>query len=304
MNRTEKVIEVSHITKDYGKGRGNFDVSLTIHENEVVGIAGENGAGKTTLMRRRMGFIKPDSGYIRIYGKDSYQQSASLKPFIGYCPGEINFPDVKTGNEFLRSFGKSLGREEKDFAYASQLIKRRQLDIRAYPKRMSKGRKEKTAIVSARRRKPKILLLDEPSIGLDPLRREELLSLILEQKKAGATRFISSNSRDELSRVADKVYLLSKGRITDSADVKAVKNPPFHDYKVAFLRKDSYERRKHSPYQVLEDKPQYLQLVLRVRKEDNRNFLTDLALFPIKFRSRKNYDLSTYFRERRNGGQG
>ena len=208
---------------------------------------------------------------------------------------------MKTENIFLRNYGKSLGRTDKDFEYASELIKRRQLDIRAYPKRRSKGRKEKTAIVSARMRKPKILILDESSIGLDPLRREELLELILEQKKGGATRLISSNSRDELSRVADKVYLLSKGRIVDSADVNAVKNPPFRDYKVAFVRQEDYERFLHQNYEILENKPQYYQLVLRVRKEDRKNFLTDVALFKIRFLSRMNYDLSTYFRERRKG---
>lgn len=301
MNLDKEIIQINNITKDYGNNHGDFDINLKIHENEVVGIAGENGAGKTTLIRRRMGFIHPDGGNIKIFGQDAYRESANLKKYIGYCPGEINFPDVKTGNIFLRNYGKSLGRTDKDFEYASELIKRRQLDIRAYPKRRSKGRKEKTAIVSARMRKPKILILDEPSIGLDPLRREELLELILEQKKGGATRLISSNSRDELSRVADKVYLLSKGRIVDSADVNAVKNPPFRDYKVAFVRQEDYERFLHQNYEVLENKPQYYQLVLRVRKEDRKNFLTDVALFKIRFLSRMNYDLSTYFRERRKG---
>ena len=301
MNLDKEIIQINNITKDYGNNRGDFDINLKIHENEVVGIAGENGAGKTALIRRRMGFIRPDGGNIKIFGQDAYRESANLKKYIGYCPGEINFPDVKTGNIFLRNYGKSLGRTDKDFEYASELIKRRQLDIRAYPKRRSKGRKEKTAIVSARMRKPKILILDEPSIGLDPLRREELLELILEQKKGGATRLISSNSRDELSRVADKVYLLSKGRIVDSADVNAVQNPPFRDYKVAFVRQEDYERFLHQNYEILENKPQYYQLVLRVRKEDRKNFLTDVALFKIRFLSRMNYDLSTYFRERRKG---
>ena len=295
------VIRCEHLVKDYGHLRGNFDLSLSLLEGECLGISGENGAGKTTLLRQIMGFIKPDSGSIQIYQYDAYADAAKTKQYIGYIPGEINFPDVKTGNIFLRNYGKSLGRTDKDFEYASELIKRRQLDIRAYPKRRSKGRKEKTAIVSARMRKPKILILDEPSIGLDPLRREELLELILEQKKGGATRLISSNSRDELSRVADKVYLLSKGRIVDSADVNAVKNPPFRDYKVAFVRQEDYERFLHQNYEILENKPQYYQLVLRVRKEDRKNFLTDVALFKIRFLSRMNYDLSTYFRERRKG---
>ena len=301
MMNEKTVIYIDHVTKDYGQGRGNFDVTLDIKEGETMGIVGENGAGKTTLIRQIMGFIKSDKGHINIYNMDAYKDSAHTKQFIGYIPGEINFPDVKTGNIFLRNYGKSLGRTDKDFEYASELIKRRQLDIRAYPKRRSKGRKEKTAIVSARMRKPKILILDEPSIGLDPLRREELLELILEQKKGGATRLISSNSRDELSRVADKVYLLSKGRIVDSADVNAVKNPPFRDYKVAFVRQEDYERFLHQNYEILENKPQYYQLVLRVRKEDRKNFLTDVALFKIRFLSRMNYDLSTYFRERRKG---
>ena len=161
MMNEKTVIYIEHVTKDYGQGRGNFDVTLDIKEGETMGIVGENGAGKTTLIRQIMGFIKSDKGHINIYNMDAYKDSAHTKQFIGYIPGEINFPDVKSGTEFLHSYGSSLGMKKDNFDYADEIIKRMQLDIRAYPRRMSKGMKQKTAIVSAFMLKAPIILMDE-----------------------------------------------------------------------------------------------------------------------------------------------
>ena len=192
------VIDIDHVTKDYGQNRGNFDINLQVHDGECVGIVGENGAGKTTLLRQIMGFIRSDSGHVKIYHFDAYLDAADTKCYIGYIPGEINFPDVPTGIDFLHQYGYSLGMKPQDFGYADSIISRMQLDIRAYPRRMSKGMKQKTAIVASMMRKPPILLMDEPSTGLDPLMREELLTLIQEQKDRGSTMIMTSNSIDEL----------------------------------------------------------------------------------------------------------
>lgn len=293
------LIKIENVTKDYGVNRGNFGINLTVKEGETLGIVGENGAGKTTLMRQLMGFIKSDEGNITIDGFDAYEDAMDTKKLIGYIPGEINFPDVKTGTLFLHNYGDSLQVKSSDYEYANELIKRMQLDIRAYPKRMSKGMKQKTSIVAAFMRKPKILFLDEPSIGLDPLMREELLKIILEQKALGATIIMSSNSIEELERVSDKVALLNKGKIVDVADMNDIKNRPFRDYKIDFIKEEDFLKFKELGFNIIRIQEQYNQVTCRVYLNDLNNFLKEVSKYKVKFISEINYNLSTYFKERK-----
>lgn len=293
------LIKIKGVTKNYGQDRGNFNITLNVKKGETLGIVGENGAGKTTLMRQLMGFIASDDGYITIDGFDAYLDSMETKRLIGYIPGEINFPDVKSGTVFLHNYGDSLGAKPEDYLYANELIQRMQLDIRAYPKRMSKGMKQKTSIVAAFMRKPKILLLDEPSIGLDPLMREELLEIILEQKARGATIIMSSNSIEELERVCDKVALLNKGKIVDVADMNDIKNRNFRDYKIDFINQEDFLKFKNLGFNIIRIQEQYNQITARVPLEDIDNFLNQVSNYRVKFISEINYNLSTYFKERK-----
>lgn len=293
------LIKIKGVTKNYGQDRGNFNITLNVKKGETLGIVGENGAGKTTLMRQLMGFIASDDGYITIDGFDAYLDSMETKRLIGYIPGEINFPDVKSGTVFLHNYGDSLGAKPEDYEYANELIQRMQLDIRAYPKRMSKGMKQKTSIVAAFMRKPKILLLDEPSIGLDPLMREELLEIILEQKARGATIIMSSNSIEELERVCDKVALLNKGKIVDVADMNDIKNRNFRDYKIDFINQEDFLKFKDLGFNIIRIQEQYNQITARVPLEDIDNFLNEVSKYRVKFISEINYNLSTYFKERK-----
>ncbi len=299
MSEKKNVIYVSHITKDYGENRGNFDVSFEIKEGETLGIVGENGAGKTTLIRQIMGFIKPDEGDIKIYTFDAYKDAAKTKSYIGYIPGEINFPDVKSGDEFLHNYGRSLGMKEKDFEYANEIIPRMQLDIRAYPKRMSKGMKQKTSIVAAMMLKSPILIMDEPSIGLDPLMREELLKLILEQKERGATILMSSNTIEELERVSDRVIYFSGGRILDIADMKEIRERKQRDLKIEFVKKEDFLSFSKGRKDILRSQPQFSQLTVRINKEKIGDLLKELSQYDVKFLSEVKYNLATHFTERR-----
>ncbi len=299
MNEKKTVINVNNVSKDYGQGRGNFDISLKIKEGETLGIVGENGAGKTTLIRQLMGFIKSDEGSIKIYNFDAYKDSALTKSYIGYIPGEINFPDVKSGNEFLHNYGRSLGMKEDDFSYADEIISRMQLDIRAYPKRMSKGMKQKTSIVAAMMLKAPILIMDEPSIGLDPLMREELLKLILEQKERGATMLMSSNTIEELERVCDKVAYMSQGKIIDIADVHEIQNRKERDLKIEFKNKKDFDSFIKGRKDILRKQPQYNQVTLRIEKTKIPKLFDELEKYEVRFISEVKYNLSTYFTERR-----
>lgn len=151
------IIEINGLTKDYGKDRGIFDLSLSIKEGETFGIVGVNGSGKTTTMRHLMGFLKQDKGKAAVLGLDCWKNASKLKKHIGYVPGEIAFPDIKTGTDFLKSQADFMGL--KDFSYADRLIKRLNIDTSATIKRMSKGMKQKTALVAAFMSEPDIFFL-------------------------------------------------------------------------------------------------------------------------------------------------
>lgn len=305
MSENQKtVIYVDHVTKDYGQGRGDFDITLDIKQGETMGIVGENGAGKTTLIRQMMGFIKPDKGHVNIYNLDAYKDSANTKQYIGYIPGEINFPDVKTGTEFLHSYGESLGMKKDNFSYADEIIKRMQLDIRAYPRRMSKGMKQKTAIVSAFMLKAPIIIMDEPTTGLDPLMRDELLTLVEEQKQSGATMFISSNTIEELERVCDRVALISQGHIVDIANVKDIKNRYFRDFKIEFNNEEQYVNFLKGRDDIIRVQPEFNQVTLRVDRKCVDLLLDDLSKLDVKYISEVKYNLANYFNDIRKSKKG
>ena len=154
------VIEVENLTKDYGYGKGVFGVNVSISEGEMVGFVGTNGSGKTTTIRSILGFIKPTKGEARVNGLNSWEHSSEIIKNVGYVPGEIAFPDLKTGVDFLNSQKEFLKLD--DMSYANELIERLQLDPRANLKRMSKGMKQKTALVAALMNDAPIIVLDEP----------------------------------------------------------------------------------------------------------------------------------------------
>ena len=137
----DEIIKIGNLTKDFGEGRGVFGVCLDIKEGEVFGLAGINGSGKTTLMRHLMGFLKPDNGLSAIMNMDSWRYSEKIKKYVGYIPGEISFPDVKSGLDFLKLQAEYMGLTHMTFA--EELMQKLNLDATAKLKRMSKGMKQK-----------------------------------------------------------------------------------------------------------------------------------------------------------------
>ena len=166
-----EVISVKNLTKDYGLGRGVFDVNLSAQKGEVYGFLGPNGAGKSTTIRHLMGFSKPDKGKTQILGKDTFKNYYKLLEKIGYLPGEIALPEGLTGDEFLKMM-KEL-RHIKDDTLTKKLIKQFELDSSGDLKSMSLGQKRKLAIVTAFMHDPEILILDEPTSGLDPVMQKD-----------------------------------------------------------------------------------------------------------------------------------
>ena len=295
MKNDEIAIQVKNLTKDYGDGRGVFDLNFDILKGEMLGFVGSNGAGKTTTIRNIMGFLKPDKGKITIYGLDSWQNAEQTKKYIGYVPGEIAFPDLKTGTEFIKSQAEFLGL--KDLSYANYLIEKLQLDPSAILKRMSKGMKQKTAIVVALMANPDIIILDEPTTGLDPLMRVSFLDILAEEKRKGKTILISSHLYEELEKNCDRVALINKGKILDIAVMDEIKNRPVADYKIEFNNKADYDKFKTLGYKIIRDQKQYNQITVSIKKRDLNKLFNDLTNYNIKFIAEVKYTLEKHFNE-------
>ena len=233
------VLSVDNLTKDFKKGRGVFDINFDLYEGEIFGIIGESGAGKSTILRTLMGFLKPTNGASSIKGIDAYKNAMETKEYVSYVPGEFSLFDLKTGTDFLNFMSKL---EELDDSNANELIQRFQLDVKAYPKRMSKGMKQKMSIVTAFMKDVPIYLLDEPSIGLDPLMREELISLILEYNKRGKTFLITTNDYEEVRRLCDRVLIISKGKVVDVINIKEMLNSSVSNFEFILPNKNDLSK--------------------------------------------------------------
>lgn len=289
------IIEIQNLTKDYGEGRGIFDINLKIKKGEMVGFVGTNGSGKTTTIRCLMGFIKPTSGNAYVKGLETWKNASEVAKSIGYVPGEIAFPDLPTGTAFLKSQAEYF--KIKDMSYANSLIEKLQLDTEANLKRMSKGMKQKTALVAALMNNADILILDEPTTGLDPLMRKSFLDIVKEEHKKGRTIFMSSHMFNEVEETCDKVALISDGHLIDVVDMDKIKNRPSKDFKIEFNNVDDYNQFKNLKYKIIRDQEKYSQVTINIKHKDINKLFKDLKDFDVKFISEVKYTLEKYFRE-------
>lgn len=288
-------IEIKNLTKDYGEGRGIFDINLTVHKGEMLGFAGTNGSGKTTTIRNILGFLKPTSGAAYVNGLESWNNSSEIVKSIGYVPGEIAFPDLSTGTEFLKCQADFL--RLNDMNYAEYLIEKLQLDPRAPLKRMSKGMKQKTAIVAALMANPDIIILDEPTTGLDPLMRDAFLEIIKAEHANGKTVFMSSHMFEELESTCDRVALIGDGRIADVAVMNEIRNRPQKEYKIEFNVSEDYESFKTLGYNIIRDQPQYRQVTVKIDRSEISKLFQDLNGKNIHFLSEIKYNLEKHFKQ-------
>lgn len=288
------MIEIKNMKKDYGHGRGIFDISLSVKKGEIFGFVGTNGAGKTTTIRHLMGFLKAQKGTATIKGMDCWKDAAEIKKYVGYIPGEIAFPDAATGSDFLKSQAELLGL--KDMTYAETLIKKLQLDPNANLKRMSKGMKQKTAIVAAFMGDPEILILDEPTTGLDPLMRAEFIDIINEEKKKGKTIFMSSHMFDEVEDTCDKVALIKDGKIIAIKDTNEIKHNEEKSYKIEFNSYEDYKKFITEEFEVINKKEEQNQVTININDKDINKLTKKLKAYDIKFIVEIKYTLEKYFK--------
>ena len=191
------VIKVESLVRDYGGGKGVFDISFHVKQGEAFGFLGPNGAGKTTTIRHLMGFLKPRSGSCTMGGLDCWRDRDKVQARLGYIPGEISF-----------------------FEDISKI------------KKMSKGMKQKLGIVAAFMHDPDILILDEPTSGLDPLMQSRFIDLIADEKKHGKTILMSSHMFEEVERTCDRVGIIRQGRMVAVDDAAALRERHTRNYTV------------------------------------------------------------------------
>lgn len=288
-------IEINDLTKDYGEGRGIFDLSLSVKTGEVFGFAGINGAGKTTTIRHLMGFLRPESGDAFIMEKNCWRNSAQIKQFVSYIPGEIAFPKDGTGETFLKRQIEMTG--QGDMEYCKNLCERLQLDIAMGLKSMSKGTKQKTAIVAALMRNAEILVMDEPTTGLDPLMRDVFLELIEEEKAKGHTVFMSSHIYEEMERTCDRVALIKKGKIVTTTDMDAIRHNKDKSYKIEFKDETSFKKILEAGYNCKNIKPEQLQLTIYLHDREITKLMNDLKRCEVLFFKEMKHTLEEHFNQ-------
>lgn len=226
------VIETQRLTKSYGPFRGVVDVDLVVNEGEIFGFLGPNGAGKTTTIRVLLDLIRPTSGSARVFGIESAADPIAIHRRIGYLPGEWNLYDRLTGSETIRFFGNL--RRGVDPAYTRQLIERLDLDPSRRFREYSRGNKQKVGLVVALQHKPDLLILDEPTAGLDPLVQQTFNQLLFEARTDGRTVFLSSHIISEVERTCDRVAIIREGRIVRLDSVDGVRKLAAHEVELRF----------------------------------------------------------------------
>jgi len=226
------VIRTEQLTKYYGSHRGILEVNLEVQKGEVFGFLGPNGAGKTTTIRVLLDLIRPSSGKAYVFDIESSADPTAIHRRIGYLPGEFTLYDRLTGGQTLEYFGNLRG--GVDDAYQAQLIERFDLDPSRRFREYSKGNKQKVGLVAALQHKPELLLLDEPTAGLDPLVQQTFFELMREQVKDGATVFLSSHILSEVERSCDRVAIIREGRIVQTDRVDALRDLAHHQVELRF----------------------------------------------------------------------
>jgi len=205
-------ISIKNLVKFYGNINALNGVDLKVNRGEIYGFLGPNGAGKTTTIRCMLDLIRPQSGWISVLGLNPQEKSEFIKARVGYLPGELHLDENMTAMQILRFFSNLRG-NSPDWKFINQLSERLKLELTTPIRNFSKGNKQKVGIVASLMNRPELLLLDEPTGGLDPLMQQEVLSMLIEARNYGATVFLSSHIISEVQAIADRVAIIRKGKI-------------------------------------------------------------------------------------------
>jgi len=288
------VIKVKHVTKDYGCGRGIFDVSFEIKEGEVFGFLGPNGAGKTTTIRHLMGFTKAQEGELYINGKNSWKSAALIKHDVGYLPGELAFPKNMTGDKFIKFMAEE--RKITDMTRTEELKEMFELDTSEGIKEMSLGTKRKLAVVTAFMHNPKILILDEPTSGLDPVMQERFIQFILKEKSEGKTILLSSHIFTEVDATCDRIAIIKEGVVVSTIEASQLKQNVNKAFKIEFINFEDYKKfMENTKFIIPIKRPEQNQVKLNLKDEKMQQLFAELSEVKVNFISEIKFTLEDYF---------
>ncbi len=226
------VIRTERLTKSYGEHRGIAELDLEVDEGQVFGFLGPNGAGKTTTMRVLLDLIRPTSGRAEVFGIETTVDPGAIHKRVGYLPGEFDLYDRLTGGQTIDYFGNLRGGIDR--AYVRELIERLDLDPSRRFKEYSRGNKQKVGLVVALQHRPDLLILDEPTTGLDPLVQQTFFALVHEARAAGRSVFLSSHIIDEVDRTCDRVAIIREGRLVQVDRIEEIRRLAFHHVELTF----------------------------------------------------------------------
>ncbi len=226
---------IQGLTKSYGKVRALRGVDLEVRRGEMLGFLGPNGAGKTTTIRCLLDLIRPDGGTVRVLGLDPQADPVAVRARAGYLPGELSLEANLKVEGVLRYFS-DLRRNKLDWNFVRLLAQRLDLDLAMPVRNLSKGNKQKVAVVQALMPRPELLLMDEPTSGLDPLMQQEVYRLLKEARADGATVFFSSHIIGEVEAIADRVAIIREGVIVEEAEPAQLVSMTMRRAHVRFLQ--------------------------------------------------------------------
>ena len=230
---TENIIETEALTVYYGQHRGIIDVDLQVHRGEVFGFLGPNGAGKTTTQRVLLDVIRPASGRATIFGLDCREQGVELRRRVGYLPGELALYTNMKGSQFFEMVEYLRG-DNGSRGYWRELAERLELDTSRTIGKLSRGNKQKVGVVAAFMSRPELLILDEPTTGLDPLVQQTVMEFVREVKADGRTIFFSSHILPEVQAVCDRVGIIREGRLVTTQRVEELITQQINRLKLTF----------------------------------------------------------------------
>jgi len=287
------MIKADNLTKDYGENRGIFDLSFETVKGEVYGFLGPNGAGKTTTIRHLLGFSRPQDGRCSVLGFDCWTQAKEIQRHIGYVPGEIAFPEHLTGYEFLEQISEL--RHMPSLDKARELINLFDLDPRGKLKQMSKGMKQKTALVTAFMHDPELIILDEPTSGLDPLMQSRFVDLVKRERARGKTIFMSSHMFEEVEKTCDRVAIIRQGRILVEVLMKDIEHTKKKTFEIKLATADEMTKLAGQGFQFDEINPQKARVKVTLYDDQCNDLLHALAALNVVYISEIKYGLEQYF---------
>ena len=228
------IILTENLTKFYGRQRGIEGLDLEVQEGEVFGFLGPNGAGKTTTIRLLMGLLRPDSGTAAVGGLNCWRDAVEVKKLIGYLPSDFSLDPNLTGGEIIAYLGHLRGGVDR--SYVADLAGRLDLELGRKFRQYSHGNRQKVGIVQAFMHRPRLLILDEPTTGLDPLMQQVFANMVHEARNEGHTVFLSSHVLSEAERLCDRVGIIRDGRLVQVGTVEALRDIKRFQIDLTFAR--------------------------------------------------------------------